>query len=1202
MKLHNGSKDELSKSKISSNLNTPLSRTRSGSRSSAGSSPAALHGRVPPLKTAVVAPTKFTPKSGGLNRFGFRNSTHSKSGDSTDSVNSILSDAQTVSDSNLNIFELCDDENENKSTNGTVGDSAAQCDNARIHLSVPESPAQNAQLNANFTASQTFIVPKQSPGLQSSRITAVTRQLPKPQAVTVKSVSPKNLPSPCNGPKTHCSLSHITPSRDKCPSVQSLVHTPVNQSPTAKQHLMHTAVHIPRVSRDSESSTKSVTEVDSGLGSSSESDKIRGECETETLDLSQVESTEDMSDAWLKKMRQEQSVTKRKSRGSTEIQLSGSNSFEVKRQSLEIKDGAAGSETKFSTGRELAEPVKERRAEAAKEKRDTTITYGMARQKFAPYSRNRYGYGYQSSASRIGGGTSGFMGSSNSSSPGVTKIPGSAGLVRSRVALLETPQTKKAAQQTPVLRRSNVKKPQIRPTSIEKTPVLVMPVMEKTVDLSKPVCRKLEYSENSVPKLDAQKDSLDSDVQEGKKDLITVSRPVIEDLLIVGSVEVETHKDSNMVLEVDNHGSFYENLFDKVPAMQKSADIFKVGSELIVKMSESKANKDISESEKIVSCENKTAVAKQLCSVVDTKKEGETVEECRAVENGEAVRHSAETPDDSGIKILSPQSESSFEILESLSETSDLTSDEAKETSEHTVNEESSATSRSPSFDTKRDFSIDSASSSSDTTVAAIQKEKMNEVVSNGEDETARSSNGVLAAQSMLEHSFELVSAKAVSTVTEASSDKKPSQYTGLPTGKSSNDLRFSMESSVDSHKSLSMVNAMTESGELSSLSGKNTPTLNTGRSDLDQDFLIDDEIADQPGLMFGGSTMASSFFTDDGLFDDLASSPPSHAQLKQVAGSSRSRANSVDTASSVCGDDLMLDYFDIEEGKAGGYDEEVLSPDANEIFSEWTAMMAEVSSANSERCVSRESSSGGGRTSRPRLSSASELSSPDPRRPTVLRPPRQCGVTEAEGIAGGGGVFVDRTSYHYMCQDVTALKTMLLRLRRVLQAADTINPFDANLRNSLYLSLASSDATMINGDKDSLTPSVTELSQENIDLRRQVVLLQQQLEDKDRTIRLLQQQLSQSLQTQQPSASSTPPSEVEAISDTVNAATQTDRSSRPALRGSSLSRTASIDDGLGPTVSSEVDCDCMARGRSLASSEHRQPRAASQPPTLFMR
>ncbi|KAK8724510.1 hypothetical protein OTU49_011108 [Cherax quadricarinatus] len=247
------------------------------------------------------------------------------------------------------------------------------------------------------------------------------------------------------------------------------------------------------------------------------------------------------------------------------------------------------------------------------------------------------------------------------------------------------------------------------------------------------------------------------------------------------------------------------------------------------------------------------------------------------------------------------------------------------------------------------------------------------------------------------------------------------------------------------------------------------------------------------------------------------------------------------------------------------------------------------------DRCVSRDGSSCGGRTSRTRVSSSSEIASPDPRRPTVLRPPRQGGVLEVEG----GGVCIDRTSYHYMCQDVTALKTMLLRLRRVLQAAETINPFDANLRNSLYLSLASSDlpgGTGINGDKDSLTPSVTEISQENVDLRRQVVLLQQQLEERDRTIRLLQQQLAQSIGNQHPTCTS---HDTKDSQDTVNAATQTDRSARPTLTGSSLSRAASIDDGLGPTVSSE-ECDRMGRGRSTLAPDQRQPRAASQPPMPF--
>lgn len=46
-----------------------------------------------------------------------------------------------------------------------------------------------------------------------------------------------------------------------------------------------------------------------------------------------------------------------------------------------------------------------------------------------------------------------------------------------------------------------------------------------------------------------------------------------------------------------------------------------------------------------------------------------------------------------------------------------------------------------------------------------------------------------------------------------------------------------------------------------------------------------------------------------------------------------------------------------------------------------------------------------------------------------------------------GGGVYVDRTSYQYLRQEARALKTMLLQLRRIIQGADTINPFDTNMR-----------------------------------------------------------------------------------------------------------------------------------------------------------
>lgn len=236
------------------------------------------------------------------------------------------------------------------------------------------------------------------------------------------------------------------------------------------------------------------------------------------------------------------------------------------------------------------------------------------------------------------------------------------------------------------------------------------------------------------------------------------------------------------------------------------------------------------------------------------------------------------------------------------------------------------------------------------------------------------------------------------------------------------------------------------------------------------------------------------------------------------------------------------------------------------------------------ERCVSRE---GGVRTPRSRLSSGSEVAggSPDSRRPpTVLRPPRQAQVIDLED----GGVRMDRNSYHYMCQDITTLKTMLFKLKRILQTTDTINPFDANLRNSLYWSLASSDPPCgVSGEGDKDTVSVTQVTQENADLRRQVVLLQQQLEEKDRTIRLLQQQM-----TKYTSSSPQPAEQNEVI----NAATQTERVGRSSTLSTNLSRTASIDDGLGPMVSS--DCDDPSRGRSISAPLMlRRARASSQPP-----
>ncbi|XP_069959450.1 serine-rich adhesin for platelets-like isoform X4 [Cherax quadricarinatus] len=1200
-------------------LTTPTTRTRSGSRSSGGASPATLHGRTP-YKSATVAPapTKLLNKTNSLNRFGFRSSAEVKSGDSTDSVNSILSDAQTISDSNSNIFDLCDDDTENNKCTKKNSDKVS-CDNS--HIETPrrlESPF--AKLNKSPNLNNT---PKLGSGLQSGRITAFTRQLPKPQVVTVKPVNPKTQAPSLHSPKLNISSPHspmpntgksLSPSvrdRVKSPSVrpvsQNSTKIQVDQTSRGKQQSPGNSQHIPRVSRDSESSTKSVTEAteaDSGLGSSSESDKIHGDGETDTLRSCNVESTEDVSDAWLREKLKSQDSVKRRS-GAMEVCFNGTGEFEVKRHSLEMKGSSvtdAGSPASVKP-----ELVAEKKSKTSKEKREGTITYGMARQKFAPYSRNRFGYGYQSSSGRSGDYTTSTSNSANSPTTNVTKIPGSSGLVRSRVALIETTPSKKP-QQTPVLRRTSLKKPIIRPTSLEKTPLLVMPVTEKTIELSKPVCRRLEYSECKVLKSDALRSS-NSELNQGLNSKLSSSKTVAGDILIVGSVETEMQKETNIVIETENHGSYYENSYCKIANIGKDDDVpFENDTSSDITSSFSKGSQDMQETEKLM-VEDTNADISQSTDAADTSND---VTDCSFSDKIEDVlegvdfcnKHIPHTPDDVGMKAITPQSESSFEILESLSETIDLTPEFIKDDPEYSATEaESSHESKTINFETKKESDVDSAASLSGSSISLSTEgtskpsvlQKSQQVVTTSESQTIPTElNSLSELPSKAQNSSsESVQNSPVGSPIGSPIEKKQPFYQTLSVMKSSFESKSSLESSADLQKSMSTVNVMVESGDRSTLSGMCTPTLNAGRGDLDQDFLIDDEIADQPGLMFGESAMASSFFTDDGIFDDLASPSPSHAALKSaLAEMGRSRADSVDTTSSLGADDLMLD-FDADEIKAGGsslsislpgtltgarpkkmhlhitipgrrYDEEVLSPDANEIFSEWTAMMAEMGSTISDRCVSRDGSSCGGRTSRTRVSSSSEIASPDPRRPTVLRPPRQGGVLEVEG----GGVCIDRTSYHYMCQDVTALKTMLLRLRRVLQAAETINPFDANLRNSLYLSLASSDlpgGTGINGDKDSLTPSVTEISQENVDLRRQVVLLQQQLEERDRTIRLLQQQLAQSIGNQHPTCTS---HDTKDSQDTVNAATQTDRSARPTLTGSSLSRAASIDDGLGPTVS----------------------------------
>ncbi|XP_037068530.1 uncharacterized protein LOC119089815 isoform X1 [Pollicipes pollicipes] len=128
---------------------------------------------------------------------------------------------------------------------------------------------------------------------------------------------------------------------------------------------------------------------------------------------------------------------------------------------------------------------------------------------------------------------------------------------------------------------------------------------------------------------------------------------------------------------------------------------------------------------------------------------------------------------------------------------------------------------------------------------------------------------------------------------------------------------------------------------------------------------------------------------------------------------------------------------------------------------------------------------------------------SPEPTGPAkLLRPPRQSSTQDAEDW-----LLIDRDTYMYMAQDFTHTKTMLHKLRRVLQDSETSNPFEHSLQPGRRGTSVSSEVSSLDGRGS--VDGGADLAAENADLKKQVAALQQQLEEKDRTIHLLQQQMS---------------------------------------------------------------------------------------------
>lgn len=131
----------------------------------------------------------------------------------------------------------------------------------------------------------------------------------------------------------------------------------------------------------------------------------------------------------------------------------------------------------------------------------------------------------------------------------------------------------------------------------------------------------------------------------------------------------------------------------------------------------------------------------------------------------------------------------------------------------------------------------------------------------------------------------------------------------------------------------------------------------------------------------------------------------------------------------------------------------------------------------------------------------------------SMLKPPRQAATMEDEEAK----VVMDGFTYRHLMQDLTMFKTMLLKLRRVVQEEEIGSPFGSQpwkIPNGYRLGSTggSSQADSPHAqDSDPFmsTAPLDTLKQENVELMQQLGILQQQLQEKDNTIKLLQHQMT---------------------------------------------------------------------------------------------
>ncbi|XP_015117670.1 uncharacterized protein LOC107041581 isoform X1 [Diachasma alloeum] len=380
----------------------------------------------------------------------------------------------------------------------------------------------------------------------------------------------------------------------------------------------------------------------------------------------------------------------------------------------------------------------------------------------------------------------------------------------------------------------------------------------------------------------------------------------------------------------------------------------------------------------------------------------------------------------------------------------------------------------------------------------------------------------------------------------------------------------------------------------------------------------FDDEIADQPGLVFddtrgqgktvGSAVVESSTKTRITHGKSVENSPINCRRISRTGS-----VNTLSPCESITSDDLMLDY---ECSEVSSYDEvnkrlesnpalhelddatiiSELEAQGEQVMREWSSLLGTVeqnsnsnlannnvsiNTNNNYNPATTESGISTARTSRilrSRAGTDSPRSQDSVRTKQIASPFRPVftgnGQSPSLSLDSGdeGSPRLEKCNYH---QDIVSIKTGLLKLMRVVQEsgekdltrAETLNPFTNPMVNGLFPNLNEDGTTETTG----LSNGALNVADEMADLRRQVIFLQGQLEDKDRTIQQLQMQVAKQQEimnnSDSPSCSSSMNGNSTLSRDICNAATQTEKI-RPISAGPSLLQSLPQEGGMGPLVS----------------------------------